>query len=325
MDKNSNKYATLQTVYDASGVRFFSLVHKSLRTNSWTGLQLATSPTDDVIVCQPRFQAIDSIVVHSGKSLHNFTNIYEGWVEMSAPNYCYIDFKHETNQDYLGRIGLNPNNILYLETINGAPIMANGKNIVRSINGVNADNNGNVNIQGFSNGIGEIIQGYYVPNGIVQKSGSVYFGTLVQPNVGSTLNDFRDINITITDEFHPEAGKIYDYSQIFSTLYLHSYDSDYAVNTTFDCGSNPKVDKWFGGWIKVAGSNLVRNSGKYLCTSVSPYGYAVTLRYNLTMSCVEPSYHPGGGYPMYGCKIVSKSVPQNQMTVTAKATFMRVG
>ena len=324
MDKNSNKYATLQTDYYADGARQFALTHRSLRTNSWIGLNIRTTPTDDVIVCQPRLQAIDSIVVHSGKSLHNFTNILEGWIEMSDPNYCYIDFKHETNQDYLGRIGLNPNNILHLETINGAPIMANGKNIVRSVNGVNADSNGNVNIQGFSNGIGEIIQGYYVPNGIVQKSGSVYFGTLVQPNVGSTLNDSRDINITITDEFHPEAGKIYDYNQIFSTLYLHSYDSDYAVNTTFDCGSNPKVDKWFGGWIKVAGRNLVRNSGKYLCTSVSSYGYAVTLRYNLTMTCKMHSY-PGGSYPMYECKIVSKSVPQNQMTVTAKATFMRVG
>ena len=323
-DKNANKYATLQTDYYANGVRQFALTHKSLRTNNWIGLNIKTSPTDDVIVCQPRFQAIDSIVVHSGTNLHSFTNILEGWVEMSHPDYCYIDFKHAVNQDYLGRIGLNPNNILYLETINGAPIMANGKNIVRSVNGVNADSNGNVNIQGFSNGIGEIIQGYYVPNGIVQKSGSVYFGTLVQPNPGATLNDSRDINITITDEFHPEAGKIYDYNQIFSTLYLHSYDSDYAVGTTFDCGSNPKVDKWFGGWIKVAGSNLVRNSGKYLCTSVSPYGYAVTLRYNLTMSCVTNSY-PGGSYPIYGCKIVSKSVTQNQMTVTAKATFMRVG
>lgn len=197
-------------------------------------------------------------------------------------------------------------------------------NTVRSINGVTADNNGNVNIQGVSNGIGEIIQGYYVPNGIVEKSGSVYFGTLAQPQVGATLSDFRDINITITDEFYPEAGKIYDYSQIFSTLYLHSYGSDSAAGSTFDCGSNPKVDKWFGGWIKVAGSNLVRKSGRYLCTSVSPYGYAVTLRYNLTMTCETYSY-PGGSYPMYECKIVSKTVPQNQMTVTSKATFMRVG
>ena len=269
-------------------------------------------------------QAENGLIVQNDAAPNNFTQINNGWMEMSFPEFCYIDFKHETNQDYLGRIGLSPDNTLFLATINGAPIMANGKNIVRSVNGVNADNNGNVNIQGFSNGIGEIIQGYYVPNGIVQKSGSVYFGTLVQPNAGSTLNDSRDINITITDEFHPEAGKIYDYNQIFSTLYLHSYDSDYAVNTTFDCGSNPKVDKWFGGWIKVAGRNLVRNSGKYLCTSVSPYGYAVTLRYNLTMSCVQNSY-PGGSYPIYGCKIVSKSVPQNQMTVTAKATFMRVG
>lgn len=324
MDKNSNKYATLQTDYYANGIRQFALTHKSLRTNNWIGLNIKTSPTDDVIQCQPRFQAIDSIVVHSGTNLHSFTNIYEGWIEMSAPNYCCIDFKHETSQDYLGRIGINPTNILFLETINGAPIMANGKNIVRSVNGVNADSNGNVNISGLSNGIGEIIQGYYVPNGIVQKSGSVYFGTLVQPNVGATLNDFRDINITITNEFHPEAGKIYDYSQIFSTLYLHSYDSDYAVNTSFYCGSSPKVDKWFGGWIKVAGSNLVRNSGKYLCTSVSSYGYAVTLRYNLAMTC-ETSSYPGGSSPNYSCKIVSKSVPQNQMTVTAKATFMRVG
>lgn len=195
----------------------------------------------------------------------------------------------------------------------------NDSGYLTSINGVTADNNGNVNIQGVSNGIEEIIQGYYVPNGIVEKSGSVYFGTLAQPQAGATLSDFRDINITITDEFYPEAGKIYDYSQIFSTLYLHSYGSDSAAGSTFDCGINPEVDKWFGGWIKVAGSNLVRNSGKYLCTSVSPYGYAVTLRYNLTMTCETHSY------PMYECKIVSKTVPQNQMTVTSKATFMRVG
>ena len=324
MDKGSNKYATLQTDYYANGERQFALTHKSLRTNNWIGLNIKTSPTDDVIICQPRLQVEDTLLVKNDTIPNNITHILYGWIELSNPNTCYIDFKHEVSQDNLGRIALSPDNTLYLETINGAPIKANGKNIVRSINGINADNNGNVNIQGFSNGIGEIIQGYYVPNGIVQKSGSVYFGTLVQPNVGSTLNDSRDINITITDEFHPEAGKIYDYNQIFSTLYLHSYDSDYAVNTTFDCGSNPKVDKWFGGWIKVAGRNLVRNSGKYLCTSVSSYGYAVTLRYNLTMTCVEHSY-PGGSYPVYGCKIVSKSVPQNQMTVTAKATFMRVG
>ena len=323
MDKNSNKYATLQTDYFPNGIRHFALTHKSLKTNNWIGLNIKTSPTDDVIVCQPRFQAQDQIVVHNTDP-NRFTQIHQGWVEMSTPDYCCIDLKHEGSQDYLGRIGLNPTNILYLETINGAPIMANGKNIVRSVNGVNADNNGNVNIQGFSNGIGEIIQGYYVPNGIVQKSGSVYFGTLVRPNVGATLNDFRDINITITNEFYPETGKIYDYSQIFSTLYLHSYDSEYAVNDSFYSGSEPKVDKWFGGWIKVAGSNLVRNSGKYLCTSVSPYGYAVTLRYNLTMTC-EMTSHPGGSSLAYACKIVSKSVPQNQMTVTAKATFMRVG
>lgn len=268
-------------------------------------------------------QAQNSLIVQNTDP-NKFTDIGHGWIEMSSPGYSGIDFKHAGNQDYLGRIAFHPDNILYLETINGAPIWANGKNIVRSVNGVNADNNGNVSIQGFSNGIGEIIQGYYVPNGIVQKSGSVYFGTLVRPNIGTTLNDSRDINITITDEFHPEAGKVYDYSQIFSTLYLHSYDSEYAVGATFDCGSNPKVDKWFGGWIKVAGSNLVRNSGRYLCTSVSPYGYAVTLRYNLTMTSTMSSV-PGTTIPSYGCKIVGKSVPQNQMTVTSKATFMRVG
>lgn len=323
-DKNANKYATLQTDYYTNGARYFALTHKSLRTNTWTGLNIITSPTDDVIQCQPRFQALDSLVVHSGTDLHRFSIINEGWIEMSNPDHSGIDFKHESNQDYLGRIALNPDNILFLETKNGTPIMANGKNIVRSVNGVNADNNGNVSIQGFSNGIGEIIQGYYVPNGIVQKSGSVYFGTLAQPEPGATLSDFRDINITITDEFHPEAGKIYDYSQIFSTLYLHSYDSEYAANDSFYCGSSPKVDKWLGGWAKVAGSNLVRNSGRYLCTSVSPYGYAVTLRYNLVMTCETNSY-PGGSYPEYACKIVSKTVPQNQMTVTSKATFMRVG
>lgn len=322
-DKNANKYATLQTDYFANGERQIALTHKSLRTDTWIGLNMITSPTDDVVVCQPRFQARDSLIVHNTDS-NSFTHILQGWIEMSAPSYCCIDLKHAGDQDYLGRIGLNPDNILYLETINGAPIKANGKNIVRSINGVTADNNGNVNIQRVSNGIEEIIQGYYVPNGIVKKSGSVYFGTLAQPQAGATLSDFRDINITITDEFYPEEGKIYDYSQIFSTLYLHSYDSDSAVGSTFDCGSNPKVDKWFGGWIKVAGSNLVRNSGRYLCTSVSPYGYAVTLRYNLTMTCETHSY-PGGSYPMYECKIVSKTVPQNQMTVTSKATFMRVG
>lgn len=143
-DTNANKYATLQTDYFANGIRQFALTHKSLRTNNWIGLSIKTSPTDDVIQCQPRFQAIDSIVVHSGTNLHSFTNIYEGWIEMSAPNYCCIDFKHASDQDYLGRIGLNPNNVLYLETINGAPIMANGKNIVRSINGQVADTNGNI-------------------------------------------------------------------------------------------------------------------------------------------------------------------------------------
>lgn len=322
MDRNSNKYATLQTDYFPNGVRQFALTHKSLKTNNWIGLNIKTSPTDDVIVSQPRFQAQNNLIVQNTNP-NAFTEINQGWIEMSFPGYCYIDFKHEGSQDYLGRIALSPANILYLETINGAPIMANGKNIVRSVNGVNADSNGNVNIQGLSNGIGEIIQGYYVPNGIVQKSGSVYFGTLVQPNPGATLNDFRDINITITNEFYPEVGKIYDYSQIFSTLYLHSYDSEYAVGATFDSGS-PKIDKWFGGWAKVAGRNLVRNSGKYLCTSVSSYGYTVTLRYNLTMTCTTTS-HPGGSHFTYTCKIVSKTVPQNQMTVTSKATFMRVG
>lgn len=323
-DTNANKYATLQTDYYPDGARHFALTHKSLRTNTWTGLSIITSPTDDVIQVQPRFQARDSLIVQNTDS-NKFVHIQQGWIEMSNHDYSGIDFKHEGTQDYLGRIGLNPNNILFLETKNGTPIMANGKNIVRSVNGVNADNNGNVSIQGFSNGIGEIIQGYYVPNGIVQKSGSVYFGTLAQPQPGATLSDFRDINITITSEFHPEAGKIYDYNQIFSTLYLHSYDSDSAVGATFVCDQTPKLDKWFGGWIKVAGSNLVRNSGRYLCTSVSPYGYAVTLRYNLTMSCETYNPAPGVSYPRYGCKIVSKTVPQNQMTVTSKATFMRVG
>lgn len=324
-DKNANKYATLQTLYFNNGIRHFALTHKSLRTNTWTGLNMITSPTDDIIVSQPKFRSQDSLSVFDGTNLHNFVDINKGWIEMSNPGYSYIDFKHEGSQDYLARLALSPDNTLFLETKNGAPIMANGKSIVRSVNGVNADNNGNVSIQGFSNGVGEIIQGYYVPNGIVQKSGSVYFGTLARPEPGATLSDFRDINITITDEFHPEAGKIYDYSQIFSTLYLHSYDSEYAVGANFDCYSSPKLDKWFGGWIKVAGSNLVRNSGKYLCTSVSPYGYAVTLRYNLTMSCEMVSNRPGGSSPNYSCKIVSKTVPQNQMTVTSKATFMRVG
>lgn len=348
-DKNSNKYATLQTDYFANGIRQFALTHKSLRTDTWIGLNIRTSPTDDVIQCQPRFQAQDSLIVQNTDA-NKFTEINQGWIEISNPGFSYIDFKHEESQDYLGRVGLNLDNILFLATKNGAPIMANGKNIVRSVNGVyadddgnvsiqgvsdgrnivrsvngvNADSNGNVNIQGVSDGIGEIIQGYYVPNGIVQKSGSVYFGTLVQPDPGTPLSDFRDINITITDEFQPEAGKIYDYSQIFSTLYLHSYDSEYAANDSFYCGSSPKVDKWLGGWAKVAGSNLVRNSGRYLCTSVSPYGYAVTLRYNLVMTC-EMSSHPEGSSPNYSCKIVSKTVPQNQMTVTSKATFTRVG
>ena len=323
MDKNSYKYATLQTDYFPNGTRQFALTHKSLRTGDWIGLNMKTSPTDDVIQCQPRFQAQDRLLVQNTDS-NKFTDIGQGWIELSSPDFSGIDFKHAGNQDYLARLAFSTNNIFFLETKNGAPIWVNGKNIVRSVNGVNADNNGNVNIQGFSNGIGEIIQGYYVPNGIVQKSGSVYFGTLVQPQPGATLNDFRDINITITDEFHPEAGKIYDYNQIFSTLYLHSYDSEYAVGATFESDQYPKINKDFGGWIKVAGSNLVRNSGRYLCTSVSPYGYAVTLRYNLTMTC-EMLSRPGGSYPRYGCKIVGKTVPQNQMTVTSKATFMRVG
>lgn len=144
-DKNANKYATLQTDYYADGTRNFALTHKSLKTDTWTGLNIRTSPTDDVIISQPRFQAQNGLIVQNTDS-NMFTDIRQGWIEMSHPNFCYIDFKHEISQDYLGRIGLNPSNILFLETINGAPIMANGKNIVRSINGVNADSNGDVNI-----------------------------------------------------------------------------------------------------------------------------------------------------------------------------------
>lgn len=147
-----NGDATLQTDYYPNGIRQFALTHKSLRTDTWIGLNMKTSLTDDVIVCQPKFQALDSVLVHSGTDPdHKSTHIYEGLIEMSAPEFCYIDFKHANSQDYLGRIGLSPTNSLYLETINDAPIIANGKNIVRSVNGVNADSNGNVNIQGFSN------------------------------------------------------------------------------------------------------------------------------------------------------------------------------
>ena len=173
MDKNSNKYATLQTCYYANGARHFALTHKSLRTNNWIGLNIRTSPTDDVIQCQPRFQANDTLIVKNDTAPNNFTHIFNGWVEISAPNYSYIDFKHEGSQDYLGRIGLNPTNILYLETINGAPIMANGKNIVRSVNGVSADNNGNVNIQNSSLPIGSYIQfaGSQAPSGFLVCNG----------------------------------------------------------------------------------------------------------------------------------------------------------
>lgn len=173
MDKNSNQYATLQNNYYPNGERLFSLTHKSLRTNTWIGLNMITSPTDDVVACQPRFQAKESLSVFDGTNIHNFVNISKGWIEMSHPNYCYIDFKHEGSQDYLGRIGLNPNNILFLETINGAPIMANGKNIVRSVNGVNADNNGNVSIQNSSLPIGSYIQfaGSQAPSGFLVCNG----------------------------------------------------------------------------------------------------------------------------------------------------------
>ena len=118
-------------------------------------------------------QARYRLCVYDGTNLHSFVDISRGWIEMSAPNYCYIDFKHETSQDYLGRIGINPNNILYLETINGAPIMANGKNIVRSVNGVNADNNGNVSIQNSSLPIGAYIQfaGSQAPSGFLVCNG----------------------------------------------------------------------------------------------------------------------------------------------------------
>ena len=142
-DKNANKYATLQTDYYADGARQFALTHKSLRTDTWIGLNIRTSPTDDVIISQPRFQAQNGLIVLNTDS-NKFTDIRQGSIEMSSPDFCYIDFKHAANQDYLGRIGINPNNILFLETINGAPIMANGKNIVRSINGQVADTNGNI-------------------------------------------------------------------------------------------------------------------------------------------------------------------------------------
>ena len=104
---------------------------------------------------------------------NNFMDIRQGWIEISSPNYCGIDFKHETSQDYLGRIALSTDNTLYLETINGAPIMANGKNIVRSVNGVNADNNGNVNIQNSLLPIGSYIQfaGSQAPSGFLVCNG----------------------------------------------------------------------------------------------------------------------------------------------------------
>ena len=173
-DKNANKYATLQTDYYANGARHFSLTHKSLRTNTWTGLTIITSPTDDVIQVEPRFQARDSLIVQNLDS-NRFTHILHGWIEMSNTDYSGIDFKHEGSQDYLGRIALNPDNILFLETKNGAPIMANGRNIVRSVNGVNADNNGNVNIQNSSLPIGSYIQfaGSQAPSGFLVCNGGV--------------------------------------------------------------------------------------------------------------------------------------------------------
>ena len=118
-------------------------------------------------------QARYRLTVYDNTNLHNFVDINKGWIEMSNPNYCYIDFKHEGTQDYLGRIGLNPANILYLETVNSAPIMANGKNIVRSVNGVNADNNGNVSIQNSSLPIGSYIQfaGSQAPSGFLVCNG----------------------------------------------------------------------------------------------------------------------------------------------------------
>lgn len=171
-DTNANKYATLQTLYFANGLRHLALTHKSLRTDTWVGLNMITSPTDDVIACQPRFQAQNGLVVLNTDS-NKFTDIRQGSIEMSSPDVCYIDFKHETSQDYLGRIGINPNNILFLETKNGAPIMANGKNIVRSINGVTADNNGNVSIQNSSLPIGSYIQfaGSQAPSGFLVCNG----------------------------------------------------------------------------------------------------------------------------------------------------------
>lgn len=171
-DKNANKYATLQTDYFTNGIRQLALMHKSLRTNTWTGLSIKTSPTEDVITCQPRFCAQDNLIVQNTDS-NKFTEILQGWIEMSSPDYCGIDFKHKASQDYLGRIALHPNNTLYLETINGAPICANGKNIVRSVNGVNADNNGNVSIQNPSLPIGSYIQfaGSQAPSGFLVCNG----------------------------------------------------------------------------------------------------------------------------------------------------------
>ena len=118
-------------------------------------------------------QAENGLIVQNDAAPNNSTHINNGWMEMSFPEHCYIDFKHETNQDYLGRIGLNPDNTLYLATINGAPIMANGKNIVRSVNGVNADSNGNVNIQNSPLPIGSYIQfaGSQAPSGFLVCNG----------------------------------------------------------------------------------------------------------------------------------------------------------
>ena len=192
MDTNANKYATLQTDFYANGIRQFALTHKSLKSNKWIGLNIITSTTDDVILCQPRFQAQGDLIVQNTDP-NMFTYIHEGRIEMSASNHCCIDFKHETSQNFVGRIGINPDNSLYLETINGAPITANGKNIVRSVNGVNADSNGNVNIQINASNISALktSKQYAIEDLETIRAGATAGATAVQP---SALSDYVDLS-----------------------------------------------------------------------------------------------------------------------------------
>lgn len=270
-------------------------------TLTWGGKKVLTEgngvtvDTDQTITGEKTFsnliQARNRLSVFDGTNPHSFVNISRGWIEMSEPANCYIDFKREGSQDFLGRIGLglDPDNIFYLETMNGAPIKANGKNIVRSVNGVNANQAGNVNltnILGFTpvqqgGGIGQSNNKIYIgwtgyqlkctvdktDLGAFVFEGRAQVGTTITAYWGSSSNTVKwatagGINGTkrvssTTNTFTPVVGQIYSGNQLYSTAGLNGGIGDTGVQ-----GPAPQVV-----YARLDLSGAFSSSYKYLCTT----------------------------------------------------------